>query len=98
MKLPWQARDFERTCADCGYAWRVPRQFVRRRFQSISILTTGAPITRGRALDPRGPRFYRLDSEVQAIETSNQEIEAFRSCPKCSSQRFAQRAVRRDVS
>jgi hypothetical protein len=54
----------------------------------------GAGITRGRALDPRGARFYRLDSEVQAIETSNQQIEAFRSCPKCSSQKFTQRPVR----
>jgi hypothetical protein len=98
MKLPWQAREFERTCADCGYTWRVPRQFARRHFQSISILSTSAPITRGRALDPRGPRFYRLDSEVQAIESSNQDIEAFRSCPKCSSQHYTQRAVRHVTS
>jgi hypothetical protein len=48
----------------------------------------------GRALDPRGPDYSELNAEVQAIEEANQEIETFRSCPKCSSQRFTQRAVR----
>lgn len=94
MYLPWRAREFERTCADCGYGWRVPRQFARRHFQSISSFTTRVPKMRGRAIDPRGPDFSQLNSEVQAIELSNQEIEAFRSCPRCSSLRFTQRVVR----
>jgi hypothetical protein len=94
MSLPWQAREFERTCADCGYVWRVPRQFARRRFQSISSFTTRVPRMRGRALDPYGPDYSQLNAEVQAIEETNQEIEAFKACPKCSSRHFAQRVVR----
>jgi len=31
MRLPWQAREFERTCSECGYTWRVPRSAARRR-------------------------------------------------------------------
>jgi hypothetical protein len=49
---------------------------------------------RGRAIDPRGPDFSLLNAEVRAIEENNQEIETFRSCPRCSSQQFTQRVVR----
>jgi hypothetical protein len=95
MQLPWRAREFERTCANCGYVWRVPRQFARRHFQSISGFSAArGPRVRGRALDPRGPDYSQLNAEVQAIEETNQEIEAFKSCPKCSSRRYAQRVVR----
>ena len=23
MRLPWQPREYERTCDNCGYTWRV---------------------------------------------------------------------------
>ena len=25
MRLPWQPREYKRTCGNCGYAWRVPQ-------------------------------------------------------------------------
>jgi hypothetical protein len=93
MHFPWPAREFERTCADCGYIWRVPRGFVRRPFQSISGLSTGVRI-RGSAMDPRGLDNSQLSAQVRAIEEIGEETEAFKSCPRCSSQQFAQRPVR----
>ena len=28
MRIPGRAREYERTCAACGHAWRVPRWAV----------------------------------------------------------------------
>ena len=92
MRFPWQAREYERTCAKCGYAWRVPRQFARRRVQSLTGFNV-RPQLRG-GMDPQGVDYSRLDAEVQANEELSKEAEAFKSCPKCSSQQFTQRAVR----
>jgi hypothetical protein len=94
MRFPWQAREFGRTCANCGYVWRVPREFARRRVQSISGFTALRPQMGGTALDPRGLDYPELDAEVQASEEISEEAEAFKSCPRCSSQQFAQRAAR----
>jgi hypothetical protein len=93
MQFPWPAREFERTCANCGYIWQVPRGFVRRPFQSISGLSTGVRI-RGSAMDPRGLDNSQLSAQVRAIEEIGEETEAFKSCPRCGSQQFAQRPVR----
>ena len=39
MRLPGQAREYVRTCVECGYAWRVPRSAARRRTRSISMFS-----------------------------------------------------------
>jgi len=49
MHLPWPARQYERTCTHCGYAWRVPRQFARKGVVPIYGATSGI---RGRAGGP----------------------------------------------
>ena len=48
----------------------------------------------GTALDPRGLDYPELDAEIQASEQISEEAEAFKSCPRCRSQQFAQRAAR----
>ena len=93
MHFPWPAREFERTCANCGQVWRVPRGLVRGRFQSISGLSTGVRM-RGSAMDPRGLDDSLLNAQVRAIEELGQQTAAFRSCPTYSSPQFAQRPVR----
>jgi hypothetical protein len=94
MHLPLPAQEFERTCADCGHIWRVARALARRRFQSISGLSTGVRM-RGSAMDPRGLDASLLNAQVRAIEELGQQTGAFRSCPQCNSRQFTQRPVRR---
>lgn len=93
MRLPGEARTFERTCSDCGTTWQVPRQFARRRVQSIigfrvaaSRLPTG--------LSGRGPAMGELDAEVQSSMAVGQQATAFRRCPECGSDRYQQRPIR----
>lgn len=94
MRFPWPAREFERTCAQCGYAWRVPREFAPRHGPLIFSLSAGVRM-RGSALDPRGLRYSsQLDAEARDLEQIKEDTEAFKSCPRCRSQQFGQRAVR----
>jgi hypothetical protein len=61
MHLPWLAQQYERTCADCGHAWRVPRQFARRRMRiSFRGLLTGGGFRTGGG--SRGVRRGRIQS------------------------------------
>jgi len=88
MRLPWQAREYERTCASCGWSWRVPRSFARRRVQSISGLSVtshGYQKAADRA---------ELQAEVQSSMALGEQAEAFRTCPKCGSERYSQHTVR----
>lgn len=86
MRLPWQAAEYARTCAECGYTWRVPRSAARRRFRSISafnVAGSGAMIDRA-----------ELRNEVNSISAQNQPAETFRHCPQCGADHFTQRPLR----
>lgn len=77
MRLPWSARQYERTCADCGYAWPVPGQFAHKNVASVWGATSGLrsrsiggqprPISRRawRSLSKRHPS-ARVPSAVQS--------------------------------
>ena len=92
MHFPWPPRSSSEPALS-GHVWQVPRGLVRRRFQSISGLSTGVRM-RGSAMDPRGLDDSLLNAQVRAIEELGQQTEVFKSCPKCSSQQFTQRPVR----
>ncbi len=96
MRLPWQARTYERTCSDCGATWRVPRQFVRRHVQGISAFNVGEmsrrPIIRGHPGD--AVDWTELNTEVQASMAVGQQSAAFDVCPKCGSDSYTQRPIR----
>ena len=87
MRLPWQAKEYERTCTECGYAWRVPRSAARRRIGAISGFSVAAP--RSGRMD-RG----ELSREISAISASNEPAGFFQQCPKCGAADFTQRALR----
>lgn len=85
MRLPGQAREFERTCTECGYTWRVPRSAHRRR--------------RGTSAYSHMPRgFYSVPDgaqEVAATEAVSAVDAAYAHCPRCDSERYVQQPVRR---
>jgi hypothetical protein len=87
MHLPWPAQQYERTCADCGYAWRVPRYFARRHMQGISNFLVNPG--RGRVFDEA-----EFDREVQSSMDMGERAETLRKCPKCDSEHYSQRPVR----
>ena len=81
MHLPWPARQYERTCADCGNCWRVPRQLAKH--------VKPLPLRGGYRGMP-----YVDAADVPAYDRRVEAFEAYRSCPKCRSQHYSQRPVR----
>jgi hypothetical protein len=94
MHLPWLAQQYERTCADCGHAWRVPRHFARRHMQGISNFLINP--SRGGAGPRAGGGFDEAEygREIQSDMEIGEEAESFRKCPECGSEHYSQRPVR----
>jgi hypothetical protein len=84
MRLPGQAREFERTCRQCGYTWWVPRSAHRRR-GGISAYSHGP---RGLYSVPGNAREVAASEAVSAVDT------AYAHCPRCDSERYTQQPVR----
>jgi hypothetical protein len=84
MRLPRQAREFERTCAECGYTGRVPRSAHRRR-RGISAYS---PMPRGLYSVPDNAREIAASEAVSAVGA------AYAHCPRCDSERYTQQPVR----
>ncbi|HXW44861.1 MAG TPA: hypothetical protein VEL03_08750 [Streptosporangiaceae bacterium] len=85
MRFPWSAKEYARTCAECGYTWRVPRSAARRRVSSISVASVASPRSIDRA---------ELARELTAMSADKQRIETFRHCPRCGAEHFTQQPVR----
>jgi len=84
MRFPWQPREYARTCAECGYIWRVPRWAAQRRVRSISMISVAS-----RATIDRG----ELTRKVQSASGANQSADTFRHCPRCEADHFTQRTL-----
>jgi hypothetical protein len=80
------ASEWERTCAACGYTWRVPRAIARggvRGMSSVSLRSAGAR--------PRAGGSGSFAATRGIIETRAEQIEGFRKCAKCGADEFTQR-------
>lgn len=77
MRIPWRAREYERTCADCGLARRVPGWAVHPPMQGLPM--TGAK--------------WAVDAVVTANAELAEEASAFRVCSGCGSARYRQRRI-----
>jgi len=80
------ASEYQRTCRECGYTWRVPRSIARRGIRGMSAMTV-----RGAT---RGPMYTCNVHALKAdIEARAEQMEGFRVCAKCGADDFAQRPV-----
>lgn len=86
MLLPWRARQYERVCRDCGYRWRVPREFAHTKVIAITGATSG--------LRSRGGAAYPLTADVRRGRAFVERVERLRICAKCGATDYAQRPVR----
>jgi predicted nucleic-acid-binding Zn-ribbon protein len=87
MPLGFFAREWERTCTECGYTWRVPRSIARRGIRGMSAMTMEGN-ARAARMSPRGGGDYRA-----AIAARADLMEGFRICAKCGADHFTQRPV-----
>jgi hypothetical protein len=79
------AREWERTCAECGYTWRVPRSIARRGIRGLPAKSVWGQARAGRS-SPSGMSGFSSD-----IETRAELMEGFRICAKCGADHFTQR-------
>jgi predicted nucleic-acid-binding Zn-ribbon protein len=83
------AREWERTCSECGYTWRVPRSIARRGIRGMSAITVRGA-TAGRMTGTSDVGALSADIEARA-----DLMEGFRTCAKCGADDFTQRPCRR---
>ena len=90
MRISWRAREYERTCAVCGYAWRVPRSAVHKPIAGFSSAPRGRPVSLG-GINPVTPD---SEPEIAASEAIGEVAAAYGQGPKCGAGRYTQRPVR----
>lgn len=78
MHIPRLSPGYERTCADCGHAWRVPGWAAR-------------PPLKGLPLSNRGGG--RANAVVAGNAELAEKAAVFRQCPACDSTHYKQRMI-----
>jgi hypothetical protein len=94
VPIKWFAREYERTCANCGYSWRVPRSIARRGIPRMSGWRVSGGAFPGGFGRPGGPGFAEARSDISSRAEQAEQMEGFRICAKCGVDKFTQRPVR----
>ena len=91
MRIRLRAAEYERTCQECGYSWRVPRSIARRGMRGVSAMSVmGATRERGFG-QPGG---FGLNNMMSGISARAETMEGFRICSVCGVDKFTQRPFR----
>jgi ribosomal protein S27AE len=94
MGLGIFARQYERVCSDCGGTWLVPRSMAHGgRRRGSAGTPSGGNTSDAISLVLPGPadRAARAADDVVLGRLASAEVrQAYRTCPKCGSDRFTQ--------
>ena len=82
MGIPWRTREYERTCNDCGYVWRVPKEAARPHMRGIPMTGAG------------GGALAQADAMIATNAALSERAAALRCCPRCESVDYKQRPIR----
>ena len=82
MRIPGLAREYERTCGDCGHTWRVPKWAAHPPMKGL----------------PMGGNARTGVANSNAVVSANaglaERADAFRRCSECGSGHYKQQAIR----
>jgi hypothetical protein len=92
MRIQWRAREYERTCDDCSYVWRVPKDIARPHLlnpENRGLVAGAAPEAGG-----PGGSVGRMETVLDANAEFSERAAASRRCPRCESDHYKQRTIR----
>ncbi len=82
MHIPGLAKQYERTCHDCGQVWRVTKAVAHPHMQGLPMAGRGGAAA----------------AQAEAVAAANAQLgeraAATRRCPRCESTHYKQRAIR----
>ena len=89
MPIGFFAREWERTCNECGYTWRVPRSIARRGIRGMSAMSVFGASAGARRSNTN------LGNLRSGIASRADLMEQYRICAKCGVDDFTQHPVPR---
>jgi hypothetical protein len=87
MHIPGLAKEYERTCDDCGHVWRVTKAIAHPHMQGLPMAAGGRRVGSDTAA-------ARAEAVAAANAKRAERAAASRRCPRCESGHYKQRAIR----
>ena len=78
MRIRWRARELQRTCLSCGYAWQVPRAIAKPRMRGLDLGAGGRVV---------------LNDVIAHNAALGEQAASLKQCPHCGSTRYRQKLL-----